>query len=74
MTTKRNQIDAEELLTPGEAAAELGVAVRSLARIADRGDIGSVKLPSGHRRYRREDIEALTAGARPGNDDREVAS
>lgn len=64
MTTNRNHYDSGELIHPGEAAAMLKVAVRSLARMAERGDIESITLPSGHRRYHREEIAALAAGTR----------
>ena len=62
MTTIRTHGDSEELLHPGDAAAMLKVAVRSLARMAERGDIDSITLPSGHRRYYRAQIAALAAG------------
>lgn len=62
MTTIRNHSDSEELLHPGEAAGMLKVAVRSVARMAERGDIDSVTLPSGHRRYYRAEIEAIVSG------------
>jgi predicted site-specific integrase-resolvase len=39
------------------------VAPRSLARMADRGEISAIRLPSGRRRYRREEIEEIAAGA-----------
>ena len=67
-----------ELMTPGEAAQRLGVAVRSLARMAQRGDLRSIQLPSGHRRYSADEINALAAGATPPADssarDRKAAS
>lgn len=57
--TKRTSYDAEPLLTPKEAAQMLHVATRTLQRMADRGDVRAVKLPSGHRRYRVSDVEAI---------------
>lgn len=62
MTTERTQNVTLDLIHPGEAAAMLKVAVRSLARMAERGDIESITLPSGHRRYHREEIQALATG------------
>lgn len=53
------------LLTPGEAAARLSVSTRTLSRWADEGYISVVVLPSGHRRFRPEDIAALSAPVTP---------
>ena len=47
------------LLTPAEAANLLGVSVSSLRRYASEGRVDCTRTPRGHRRYRREDIEAL---------------
>lgn len=41
----------EQMLSPGEAAAMLGVTTTTLANWAARGHVESVTLPSGHRRY-----------------------
>jgi DNA-binding transcriptional MerR regulator len=57
--TQRTTSPAADLLTPGQAAAIAGVTVRTLQRYATQGQIEFVVLPSGHRRYRRESIEAL---------------
>lgn len=46
-------------LTPGEAAARLAVSTRTLARMVERGDLTAHTLPSGHRRYSREEIDRL---------------
>ena len=51
---------APVMLTPEQAARRLGVSSRSLARWSREGLIKTVVLPSGHRRYRVEDIDALT--------------
>ena len=50
----------QELLTIGAAAAILGVSVDTLRRWSNSGRLPVVVLPSGHRRYRREDLDALT--------------
>ena len=42
-----------------EAAMQLGVHENTVRRCADRGLIGAVRLPSGVRRLRRVDVEAL---------------
>jgi|GEM_PF-4401525 len=57
-----------EWLTTAEAVALLpDVTVRTLQRWADNGKVPSVALPSGRRRFRRADIEALLSvhGSRP---------
>ena len=49
----------DDLLTTGEAAATLGVFPTTIIRYADRGELPVRRLPSGHRRFRRRDVEAL---------------
>lgn len=49
------------LVMPGEAAKTLHVTTKTLQRMAARGDIAAIILPSGHRRYRASDVEALAA-------------
>ena len=44
---------------PGVAARLLHVDPRTLQRMAERGEIEAVKLPSGHRRYSLESINAI---------------
>lgn len=51
-----------ELLTPSETQKALRVGATTLARWARNGDIPSVELPGGHRRYRRSTIDAILAG------------
>lgn len=46
-------------VTIREAARRLGVHENTVRRYADRGLIGAIRLPSGVRRVRRADIEAL---------------
>lgn len=57
--TQRPNPDAEELLMPGEAAAIAGVTPRTIYRYGSDGRLTFVTLPSGHRRYHRESVEAL---------------
>ncbi len=52
----------DEYIRPAEAASILTVDPRTLVRMADRGDIEVLRLPSGHRRYRRGDVLAIIAG------------
>jgi putative resolvase len=47
------------LLTISEAARRIGVHPNTLRSWADKGLISHVKLPSGYRRFRPEDIEEL---------------
>jgi excisionase family DNA binding protein len=52
----------EQLLTPQQAARYLNVALRTLQSWRQRG-IGppSIKLPSGVRRYRKDDLDRWIA-------------
>ena len=50
----------DKLLTIGEASRILGISVDTLRRWSDDGKVTVLVLPSGHRRYRQADIEALT--------------
>lgn len=58
MTNQTNS-DESDMLRPSEAALLLGIHPKTLARMAFRGSIQSIILPSGHRRYSREDIYAM---------------
>lgn len=49
----------DELLAPGVAADLLGVHTDTLKRWAAAGRIEALRTPTGHRRYRRSDIEAI---------------
>lgn len=60
---KETNLDTSDLLRPAEAALLLGIHTKTLTRMAQAGSIKSVLLPSGHRRYVREDIDALRATA-----------
>lgn len=57
--TQRTTTPAPDYLTPGQAAALAGVTTRTILRYASDGRLPSVELPTGHRRYRRADVEAL---------------
>lgn len=58
MTNKPEQ-DRPDKLSPSQAAQMLHVSTRTLTRMADSGKVAVIKLPSGHRRYMLEDIEAM---------------
>jgi excisionase family DNA binding protein len=62
---------AEDELTPGEVAQELGVSAPTVRRWEQRGVLKpSRKLPgSNHRRYSRADVEALKKTMRASEDD-----
>lgn len=49
-------------LTLPEAADRLEVSRTSIRRWVKDGRLRSIKLPSGHRRIRREDVEKILAG------------
>lgn len=53
------------LMSVRKAARRLGVHDNTVRRYADRGLIRAVRLPSGVRRLRREDVEALSASPEP---------
>ena len=46
-------------MKPEEVAELFGVGVRTVGRWAEDGLIAYIKLPSGHRRYYRKDVEWL---------------
>lgn len=48
--------ELSDKLKPGEAAAMLGVSTKTLTTMAG---LHPIKLPSGHRRYLRAEIEEL---------------
>lgn len=55
--------DAENgLLTPRQVMARLNVSQKTLWRWGEAGRIRVVKLPGGHRRYPRADVEAIARG------------
>jgi excisionase family DNA binding protein len=52
----------EPLLTAAEIAKELRVHVATVSRWARAGRLPAITLPGGQRRYRRKDVDALSAG------------
>jgi excisionase family DNA binding protein len=46
-------------MTPAEVCALLKISERTLWRYQDDGHITAVRLPSGHRRFRPADVDAL---------------
>lgn len=51
------------MLRVGEAAALLEVSVETVRRWDKRGYLTAVRTPSGQRRFRRSDLEALKAAS-----------
>lgn len=51
--------DGDELLTVGEAARLVGVSRSTIDRYVNEGKLVARRLPSGHRRIRRQDALAL---------------
>ena len=50
-----------KLIRPAEAAAILGVSTRTVYDLGEAQTLHPRKLPSGHRRYDRTEVEALAA-------------
>ena len=56
--------DPDDLITTSEAGEILGVSGKTVSRYADLGTLPVLTLPSGHRRFRRSDVDALFAAGR----------
>jgi len=52
----------DELLTTTEAAKLLGVDRSTVARYVRQGKLPAIRLPSGHTRIRRADVDRLVRG------------
>lgn len=67
-----------ELMQVREAARALGVSENTIRRWEERGLIPAVRLPSGVRRFRRADVEAVQArmyeGLPPPAESKDIAS
>lgn len=63
--TNRTSDSGAEYISPGEASRIAFVTPRTLTRLANRGELRTKTLPSGHRRYRREDVEGLLKPKKP---------
>lgn len=63
MNDRYTRRDGEDLLRIGEAAALLEVSVGTVRRWDAKGYLRSVRTPSGQRRFRRSDLEALKAAS-----------
>lgn len=56
---KSKDFNPEVMLTPGQAAAILGVDPKTVSRYAKEGKIPHTRTPGGHRRYFETDVLAL---------------
>lgn len=59
---KGGAVPGERLLTPGEVARALQVDPKTVSRWTLEGKLRSIKLPSGHNRYRESLVHALLNG------------
>lgn len=64
------EMDGEELLTTGEAAALLGVSRQHVVNLIDRGDLPAIRIGT-HRRVRRGDILEVREPSRRSTRDQE---
>ncbi len=64
--TEHPNLDELEVLTTVEAAQRLGLAVRSVQAMVDRGELQAWRTPGGHRRISRASVERWLSGVAPG--------
>jgi excisionase family DNA binding protein len=50
---------SDEFVTSGEVAQMFGVSLSAVAAWSDQGLLPSIRTAGGHRRYRREDVDAF---------------
>jgi excisionase family DNA binding protein len=61
---KKEPLEYDKLLRPGQVAEMLNLDAKTVTRWAKAGRINAVRLPSGHRRYRQAEVEAIARGER----------
>jgi excisionase family DNA binding protein len=59
MPSRHKRGDGDDYLSTAEAARIAGVSVRTIDRYVAAERLACMRLPSGHRRYRRDDVERL---------------
>lgn len=59
-----NNEEFEQLLTPAQVAKALAVDSKTVTRWARAGIVKSITFPTGHRRFRRSDIDEILNGTR----------
>jgi excisionase family DNA binding protein len=57
----------DSIIGPSEVATMFGVDAKTVTRWANEGKLPSFRTPGGHVRFRREDIEPLTATTKDEN-------
>ena len=57
--------DSYNLMTSGEVANLIGVSVDTIRRWEKSGKVAALFTPTGHRRFRREDVERLLQPSAP---------
>ena len=60
------KLDAPQLMTPAEVAKAFRVDSKTVTRWAQQGRIDCIFTLGGHRRFRRDVVEALLNGTTPG--------
>lgn len=60
----KHTLETGELLTPAEVARTFRVTPQTIARWAMAGKLTAVRTPGNHRRYRKDEIDALLRGER----------
>lgn len=59
-----NDEPAPVWLTPAAVAKRLGVSAKTVQRLANAGHLHPNRLPSGHRRYKAAEVDALAGATR----------
>jgi excisionase family DNA binding protein len=65
MATFMSMTQLPDLMTVAEVAEELRVADETIHRWCRNGTIPFISLPSGLKRFRRDDVEAIKRGEQP---------
>jgi excisionase family DNA binding protein len=63
---ERRSNERSEWLTLGRAADYLGVAQSTIRKWCDTGMVPAFTTPGGHRRFRKDDLDAFLESSRPG--------
>jgi excisionase family DNA binding protein len=63
---RRGPVEEPEWLTLGQAARFLGVAQSTMRKWSDAGRVTAFYTPGGHRRFRRDELEAFVASSASG--------
>lgn len=66
MPSRTSRPKPERPLAPGDVAAIFGVSIETVAAWADDGKLPHFRTPSGQRRFRQADVDALIAATTVG--------